>query len=110
VRWGGPESAFVLLTGRDALKTQFVLVAPDIYFPEYRPVFSAEHLASVGLDQPENAAVVVIVTLRVEPDGPTANLLGPLLINPNTGAAIQAVLHDGGWETTAPLVAPSSKE
>jgi flagellar assembly factor FliW len=108
VRWGGPESPFVVLTGHEPVKIQFVLVAPESYFGDYRPDFSPEYLAAVGLERPEEAVVLVIVTLGVQPGGTTANLLGPLLINPETGEAVQAVQREGSWETRAPLVAAVS--
>jgi len=113
VRWGGPESPFVVLTGHEPMKIQFVLVATESYFPDYRPEFSAEYLAAVGLDRAEDAVVLVIVTLGGQPGEATANLLGPLLINPETGATVQAVQREGSWDTRAALVStspPSSDE
>jgi flagellar assembly factor FliW len=103
-RWGGPESPFVVLAGHDPVNIQFVAVPPEAFFGEYRPEFSSEHLAAVGIDRPEDAVVLVIVTLEGKPGGATANLLGPLLVHAETGEAVQAVQHEGSWDTRAALV------
>jgi flagellar assembly factor FliW len=106
--WGGADSPFLVLTGEDPVNIQFVVVPPKSFFPDYRPDFSSEHLAAVGLDSPEGAVVLVIVTLEGKPGGATANLLGPLLIHPVTGEAVQAVQPEGSWDTRARLAAAGS--
>ena len=106
--WGGPDSPFLVLTGQDPVNIQFVVVPPESFFPDYRPDFSPEHLAAVGLDDPEDAVVLVIVTLEGKPGGATANLLGPLLVHPATGEAVQAVQPEGSWDTRAHLAAAGS--
>src|ERR1700722_15221623 len=106
--WGGPHSPFLVLTGHDPVNIQFVVVPPESFFPDYRPDFSPEHLAAVGLDHPEEAFVLVIVTLEGKPGGATANLLGPLLVHPGTGEAVQAGQPEGSWDTRAHLAAAGS--
>ena len=106
--WGGPDSPFLVLTGHDPVNIQFVVVPPESFFPDYRPDFSSEHLAAVGLDHAEDAVVLVIVTLEGKPGGATANLLGPLLIHPATGEAVQAVQPEGSWDTRAHLASAAS--
>jgi flagellar assembly factor FliW len=111
--WGGPDSPFLVLTGDDPVNIQFVVVPPESFFPDYRPDFSSDHLATVGLERPEDGVALVIVTLEGKPGGATANLLGPLLIHPETGEAVQAVQAEGSWDTRARLVSagsPSSDE
>jgi flagellar assembly factor FliW len=103
-RGGSPGSPFLVLTGHDPIGVNFVVVPPESYFPDYRPDFSSEHLAAVGLDRLENGVVLVIVTLGGQPSDATANLLGPLLVHPDTGEAVQAVQREVSWETRAPLV------
>jgi len=107
-RGGGPESPFLVLTGLDPVGVNFVVVPPDSYFGDYRPDFSPEHLAAVGLERVEDAVVLVIVTLGERPEDATANLLGPLLVHPETGQAVQAVQRELSWDTRAPLVVGGS--
>jgi len=101
VRWGGPESPFVVLTGHEPMKIQFVLVATESYFPDYRPEFSAEYLAAVGLDRAEDAVVLVIVTLGGQP-GEDRQPAGPPADQPRDrcdrpgGAARRQLGHPGG--------------
>ncbi|WP_448059106.1 flagellar assembly protein FliW [Cellulomonas hominis] len=77
------------------------VVTPGAFFPDYAPVIRAEVLASIGADDHEPVPLVVVrPSDGVNP--PTANLLAPLVVDPRTGRAVQAVL-DGDWPLRAPL-------
>lgn len=87
----------------DAPKTRLFLVDPTAFFPDYRPEVDESVLERVAAD---GADPVVLVVLRpASGEAPhTANLLAPILVNPETGAALQAVLDDDTWPLRAPLV------
>jgi flagellar assembly factor FliW len=48
-------------------------------------------------------ALLVILTLHSKPEETTANLLGPIVLNPGTGRAVQAVLSGSGFDPQTPV-------
>lgn len=99
--WGAPEGPFSLLRSLDD-ETEFLVVNPDVFFPEYVAEIDDETADWLGLDSADDACLLVIVSIRDKAEEATANLLGPLVINRCTGRAIQAVLNEG-WSTRRPL-------
>jgi len=91
-RWGADDSPFSVLSGRDQDGINFIVVDPVVFFPEYRPSIDDDVLGRIGVRDVSSAVMLVILTLGRRPEEATANLLGPLLVNPATGDAVQAVL------------------
>ncbi len=52
--------------------------------------------------------VLTVVTLAQGGRTPTANLLGPIVVNRRTRAAAQLVQHGSGYEVAVPLVSASA--
>jgi flagellar assembly factor FliW len=68
----------------------FVVVAPDSCAPGYAPDISQPDVEFLGLQSPDDAFVLNIVTLR--PNGEaTANLRAPLVLNRHTLVGKQCV-------------------
>lgn len=82
----------------------FVLVAPGTLFPDYTIEIDEQHVANLGLDSADDAMVFTIVTLG---HPPTANLLGPLVVNRRTRAAAQVVQYQSSYRAAEPLVSVS---
>ncbi|MST32777.1 flagellar assembly protein FliW [Acidimicrobiaceae bacterium USS-CC1] len=101
--WGGDESPFVLLSAEEP-SVRFVVAPPHIFFPDYRPEVPADIRADLALADGEGL-LLVILTLGSGPADTTANLLGPLVVNPATGRARQAVLNAAEWSPRTPLLA-----
>lgn len=96
---------FSLRGAQDA--TRLFAIQPGPYFAEYEPTFGSEVLTALALDgaDDDRRAVLVIVTPS-QPDAPaTANLLAPLVLNTETGDALQVILEGAPWPVRAPLVA-----
>jgi flagellar assembly factor FliW len=100
--WGGPDSPFSVLAATEPA-VQFVATAPGVFFPRYTPVVPAEVRAALDLGQGA-PLILVILTLGPTPAETTANLLGPLVINPGNGQARQVVLGGTDWSPVTPLV------
>ncbi len=83
----------------------FTLVAPGAVFPDYNIEIDEQHVASLGLESADDAFVLAIVTLG---ERPTANLLGPLVVNRHTRAAAQVVQHQTTHRAAEPLTSPST--
>ncbi len=99
--WGAPEGPFSILRSRDD-ETEFLVVNPDVFFPDYVAEIDDETADWLGLSSADDARLLVIVSIRDKAEDATANLLGPLVINRSTGRAIQAVLNER-WSTRQPL-------
>lgn len=80
------------------------LVPPQSYFPDYAPRIDAGTRLALGLGD-EQPLLLVVVHPGAGADGPTANLLAPMVINPTTGSALQIVLDSDVWPLRAQLTA-----
>jgi flagellar assembly factor FliW len=58
--------------------------------------------AATGGDH-HDLTLLVILTLHSRPEQTTANLLGPIVLNPDTGRAVQAVLSGSGFDPQTPV-------
>ena len=85
-----PELAFVVLDP--------ILFKPD-YFVQVRP----DDLAKIQLEDIERGRVLVILVVPRDPQKITANLQGPLVINPEKGLALQIVLPHDRYSTQHPV-------
>ena len=75
---------------------------PRMIVPGYAVSLSAEDRASLGLAP--GASPTIYCTLSVAADGLiTANLLGPLVVNPATRRGRQLVLAESGYSTRHPV-------
>ncbi len=73
----------------------FVVVQPDGLIPGYELELSDEDATEIGIADPEEALILNIVTLRNgRPEEATVNLIGPLVVNRETGIGRQVVLRN----------------
>jgi flagellar assembly factor FliW len=99
------EGPCAVLESQDVEGLQFVVMSPAGFFPAYEPELDDAAVDALGLTQPEDAAVYVVLTLGDTLEDTTANLLGPIVVNTVDGRAAQVVLHQPGLSTKAPLLA-----
>lgn len=83
----------------DADGVRLFLVDPRPFFPEYAPRVSEALLAELGTTDP----AVLVVVRPGEGEAPTANLLAPVLVDLETGAAVQTILENSDEPLRAPL-------
>lgn len=72
----------------------YVLIDPFALEKDYRPQFSDADFRAVGLGADGKPLVLAIVNFSRGMKEATANLAGPLLVNPATGKARQVVLEN----------------
>lgn len=77
----------------------FVIDAP-VYLPDYNPEVSAQQLESIGASDSDDVRVLVVTT--ISDDGPSANLMAPILMHATSGEATQLILGDE-WPLRMPL-------
>ena len=105
VGWGDEQGPYrVLVDVADPL-VQFLVVPPQVFFPDYAVDLDDAVAARVHLDDADDCLLLVIVTLGRRPQDATANLLGPVVVNLRTLEGVQAVLSESGHDTRVPLAA-----
>lgn len=90
------------LRSTEADGVRLFVVAPQPYFPDYSPELDPQSVTGLELDGVE-PAVLVVVHPGDDRHPPTANLLAPIVLNPQTGAALQVVLDSDAWPLRAPF-------
>jgi flagellar assembly factor FliW len=102
-QWGSADTAFSLMQSLDDPDLAFVVTHPGLFFPEFEVDLDDDVAERLGLRQPEDAIVLVIVTIRERAADATANLLGPIVVNKRTNEAMQVVLHNSPYDVRTPL-------
>lgn len=99
----GEESPFIWLQSLDNPDLAFVMINPTLLIPAYRPEISPMILDELEVKEPQQLELLVILTIpkgRIEEM--TANLLGPVAINPLKRIAKQVPLdptkYDPCWQ------------
>lgn len=86
----------------------FTVVSPGLLFPDYSVEISTEDQEVLGVESPEDVVIMVMITVPRAPQPPTANLLGPIVVNRHTGVAAQIVQHRSSYPVAEPL--PAGRE
>lgn len=81
----------------------FLAVSPWEYFPDYEPEIGSADQQALGLERPEDATVLCLLTVDRDAELITANLLGPLVLNTAERVGRQVVLADSNWPLAARL-------
>ena len=83
---------------------RFLVVPPEVFFPDYAPVIDDATVASLGITSAEDAMVLLVVNPGDASGDATANLLAPVVVNLTTRRGCQVVL-DEDLPIRAPLLA-----
>ena len=95
----GATGLFSLQSCQDA-GVRLFLLDPGIYFPGYNPRIDENHLAQLGGPRGD---LRILVVANPGPDGTTANLLAPVLVDGASGVGAQVVLDGSSWPICATL-------
>ncbi len=99
------DPLFRWLQSIDDPEVGFLVIDPTRLVPDYREKIPLRDIAESDLLAPEMVIVLVIVTVRQgDPNTMTANLLGPLVLNPYTRMARQVVLSNTDYSACQPVV------
>lgn len=74
---------------------------PRLADPGYRPSFSPRLAESLDAGPADPIVVLAVTTLG--PEGATANLRAPVVLNPRNGRAAQVILDDRRYPLNAPV-------
>jgi flagellar assembly factor FliW len=94
------DSPFKWLQSCDEGHLAFVITDPMIFFPDYKVQFRREEIATLKIDEEEDLAVFVLLSLHTSDiHEMTANLQGPIVVNAKTRVGRQVVLKDTLFRT-----------
>lgn len=96
-------SAFQLLQSVEDPDVSMIVVVPWLFFPDYEVDLPEDDRQRLAIEQPEDAVVFSPVTLDAEERTVHVNLVGPFVVNPETGQGRQVVLVDSGHPLRAPV-------
>ncbi len=82
-------------------EVRFLVAVPTVFFPDYAVDLDEAACTELGLEAADDALVLVILTVGVDPDPTTANLMAPVVINARTRAATQVILSGTDWPVRA---------
>lgn len=94
---------YALTSLRDA-DVRFLVVPPGPFFPQYAPEVPEESVDLLGIDDPGQILVLLVVTAGEAASDATANLLAPILVDQSTRRAVQVVLTGSGLPVRAELM------
>lgn len=97
------ESPFFWLQSLDDPTLAFVVCDPRVFFPDYSVPLPAEDQHQLGIDDPDDGTVCVILVIPGDPRRITANLRGPLVINAQRRIGVQLVLAGDEFPVRAHL-------
>lgn len=76
----------------------FVAMNPFSLNPDYAPVLQEAELVALGVGKSQDLSFYVLCVVRDPVSESTVNLKCPVAVNEDTGAAMQIILEDGGYE------------
>ena len=85
------KSPFKWLQAMDEPELAFVVIQPEDFMAEYKLVVSQSDLEAVEAKEKDALLVLSIVTIPENPSEMTANLQGPIIINPEIKLGRQAI-------------------
>lgn len=80
----------------------FLVVPPAAVVSDYAPELSRDDVAFLGIENPDDALIYNIVTLRTDGTS-TVNLKGPIILNRHTMTGKQVVLANSPYPLQHPL-------
>jgi flagellar assembly factor FliW len=94
---------FMFMEALASQDVNFICVDAFALARDYRPRLRPDVVARLGLDSPDQVAVLCIVTVGTTAAETTANLLCPLVINRANHLGEQVILDGSGYPMQLPL-------
>jgi len=100
-----PQKPYFYLQSLQTPDLNFILLDPFLFRPDYTIDAPDEYTTQLGIKTPEDALVLVLVTVPPGGGAVTASLMGPLLISRTTRLGVQLVLADPRWSVKHDILA-----
>lgn len=106
----GEDTPFMWLQSLDDPQLAFVVIPALILVPEYNPVIPAQARQELNTGPEDELNILLLLTIpHNNPQKMTANLLGPLMINPEQRLAKQIILDPNKWDPRWPVFTDDGK-
>lgn len=103
LEWLQEDDPVAVLQSDDAVDVWFYVTAPELVLPAYSVAIDPALREALDLGQGQEPTTLCVLVVRDEPLTITANLLGPILYNPENGLAYQVVLQDTNYSPRYPV-------
>lgn len=106
-------SPFYILQSTTTPGLALVIMTPFSFFPDYEAKLSDQTLEALEIENEQDVALFVVLTLRDTLESSTANLRGPVILNTTSKKGKQIVLNETSYHTKhtlKPLTASAKKE
>ncbi|MDD5758337.1 MAG: flagellar assembly protein FliW [Desulfobulbaceae bacterium] len=102
----GPKSAFWWLQSVGNPDLAFVVIQPTIINQAYQPAIPPHCQQELQVASQSELEILVILTIpKGQPEAMTANLLGPVVLNPTKKLAKQVLLDPAQYDLCWPVMA-----
>jgi flagellar assembly factor FliW len=99
-----PDSPFMWLQSLTSPELAFVIINPFMVYPDYLKDISPEEENALKPGSNENIMILAIVTIPAGKAGEsTVNLMGPVVIDPDTKEGKQVILANSDYSHHHPL-------
>lgn len=98
------ESPFIFLQCVDDGNVALLLTNPFEFFPDYDMELSDSVVTELGIESKEDVAVWSVVSVGVQLEEATLNLLAPIIVNVNTRLGKQVILHGSSYNAKHKLM------
>ena len=95
---------FKWLQSSDDESLTFVVVEPNKFFHDFKPKFGIFDLKEIGLAPQDEPLIMAIVVLPEDLTKMTANLRGPLIMNPKKRLFKQVFIETDRWSVRESIV------
>jgi flagellar assembly factor FliW len=97
------DSPFAVMTSLEVPDLELLVALPFSFFPDWEVELADADADRLGIVDPADAMILVIVNSGDRPEEATVNLLAPLVVNVGTGLAAQIVLRGELAQVRRPL-------
>jgi flagellar assembly factor FliW len=112
-RWAFHRTAgfglFLWLQSLDAPEVALIVAPARSICPDYHVEVTDVELEPLDMRRDDELDCMVILSEPTDCQRMTANLLGPIIINPRNRRGVQVVLHDSGYSSGHRVLAKSPK-
>ncbi|MHB1183662.1 MAG: flagellar assembly protein FliW [Desulfobulbia bacterium] len=106
----GENTPFMWLQSLDDPQLAFVVIPALILVPDYNPALPAQARQELKAEEDDELNILLLLTIpHNNPQKMTANLLGPLMINPEQRLAKQIILDPNKWDPRWPVFTDDGK-
>jgi flagellar assembly factor FliW len=101
---------FYTMQSQETAELSLIVMDPALLVEDYAFDLSDDDVAELGITDPDDVMVMVIMTIPENAQEMTANLLGPLVFNRKSNRGKQIVLHGSDWPVRYRVFQPEKAE